>query len=159
MNPLLFLAAVPVAWGAGYALRRRSGWQPDTHRAVVVVLTLPWWIEHLSVARLARSASLNPIQRSAAGFDLALADLLGPVVMLAMLGAVVAWPRRMRWPSVALPLVGQLLLWWVTVPLYQRLTLRGWFFVTEELAGPAPFAYHLAATALLLGFVPPRASD
>lgn len=155
MTFLLLVSAALAGVGVGWALRRRGGWSPGVHRMALTVLMIPWLVQHLSLARLARSPSLNPIRRTVGGVDLALADLMAPVLVAAALAVCFVWTRRLRLASAALPLLAELLLWWVTVPLYQRVTLRGWFFVTEGLSGPWPLAYQVAAAGFLAGFAGP----
>lgn len=156
MTPFLLVTAALAGWATGRWARRSAGWSASQYRTMVVALTLPWFALHFSVARLARSASLNPVRRATEPWEMMLADAAGPLLMLALLATALHAGRRTRILGAALPLVGEMVLWWVSVPLYHRLTLRGWFFVTEGLAGPLPLAFNLGAWALLTGYVMPR---
>lgn len=147
--------AVAAAGLLGAVMARRQGWDAALHRMALVALLFPWAAQHASLARLARSASLNPLGRSAADAPLLAGDWVAPAVLAVVALACLAWPRRLRAPSVLLPLLGSALVWWVTVPLYAGAMMRGWFFLTEGLAGPWPFVYHLAASAFLAGWVLP----
>ena len=141
MTSVLLVAAVALGGGLGVVAGRRGGWSAGAHRLALVALMMPWFAQHASVARLARSPSY-----------VLLADLLGPVLVVAAVVACLVWVRRLRMAAALVPLLAEVVLWWVTIPLYHRLTLRGWFFLTEGLAGPWPFAYHVAAAAFLAGF-------
>ena len=152
MTSVLLVAAVALGGGLGVVAGRRGGWSAGAHRLALVALMMPWFAQHASVARLARSPSLNPVRRAVEPADVLLADLLGPVLVVAAVVACLVWVRRLRMAAALVPLLAEVVLWWVTIPLYHRLTLRGWFFLTEGLAGPWPFAYHVAAAAFLAGF-------
>ncbi len=157
MTWLLVGAAVVSAGAVGFLAHRTEGWSPELHRLAVVVLMLPWFAMQASVAHLARSASLNPIRRSAQPLDLLPADLAAVAIVVLLLTVTLVWARRLRIGAVLLPVIAYALTWWVTVPMYAALMMRGWFFLTESLAGPGPLAYHLSATAFLAGYVLPSA--
>ena len=141
---------------AGVVTARRVGWDPALHRMTLVALLLPWVAQHGSLIRLSRSASLNPLGRAAGDGAVLSGDWVAPLVFAVLLAACLARPRALRAASVALPVVASALTWWVTLPLYAGVMQRGWFFLTEELAGPWPFVYHLAASAFLAGWVGSR---
>jgi hypothetical protein len=147
--------ALVVAGLAGVAMGRSRGWDAGLHRAVLAALLLPWAAQHGSLVRLSRSRALNPPDRAAAEAGLLPGDWVAPAVVAVALLACWLLPRRLRGASVLLPLLASALTWWVTLPLYAASRLRGWFFVTEGLAGPWPFVYHLAAAAFLAGWVLP----
>lgn len=151
---LMATAAILAGW-LGHLAQRSEGWSPGAHRAALVALLVPWFVQHASVARLARSPSLNPLRRAASESAVLAGDLVGPVLVGLGLVACLVWVRRLRGLSIFLPLMAESVLWWVTLPLYQRSTLRGWFFLTEGLAGPWPLTHHLAASAFLAGFTLP----
>lgn len=148
---------VPPAALAGFAAQRRSGWAAPVHRAALVALMLPWVARHASLSRLARSDSLNRILREASALELFLADALGPALVVAAVTSCVVWARALRVAAVFLPLAAEIVIWWVSLPLYSRLTVQGWFFVTEGLGGSWAFAWQAAASAFLGGLVLPSA--
>lgn len=139
---------------AGVVLLRRQGWDRASWRLALVALLLPWAAQHASLARVVRSASLNPLRRSVEG-PILTGDWVAPLVLAALLVACLALPRRLRVVGAFLPLVGAALVWWVTVPLYTGVVTRGWLFLPDVLAGPWPFLYHLGASAFLAGWVLP----
>lgn len=147
--------AVAMAALVGVMMARRQGWDAALHRMVVVALLLPWAAQHASLVRLSRSRALNPLRRSVADDPLLAADWVAPLVLVVAVVACLAWARRLRAASVLLPLLASALVWWVTVPLYSGAMMRGWFFLTDALAGPWPFVYHLAASAFLAGWILP----
>lgn len=146
---------VAAAGLAGVATGRSRGWDAGLHRAVLAALLLPWAAQHGSLVRLSRSRALNPPDRAAAEAALLSGDWVAPAALAVALAACWLLPRRLRGVSVLLPLLASALTWWVTLPLYAASRLRGWFFVTEGLAGPWPFVYHVAAAAFLAGWVLP----
>jgi len=152
---LLAGLAIVVSVVGGRLVRRLQGWDPQLHRMTLVVLLLPWVAQHGSLVRLSRNAALNPLGRRVADAALLPADWLAPLLLGLALGACLVRTRRLRGPSILLPLLGSALVWWVTVPLYARSMMRGWFFLTEGLAGPWPFVYHLSASAFLAGWLLP----
>lgn len=152
-----FLGGLAVAGAAlaGRVLVRRQGWDPATHRLALGALLAPWIAEHASLVRLSRSASLNPLRRSLGDPAVLPADWVAPLVLVLAAAACLVWARRLRLLAVFLPLLGAALVWWVTVPLYAGSMMRGWFFLTDGLAGPWPFVYQVASSAFLAGWVLP----
>lgn len=147
--------AVACAALVGVFVVRRQGWDAATHRVALVALLVPWVAEHASLMRLSRSASLNPLRRSLGDASVLPADWAAPLLLGLAAGACLVWARRLRLLAVLLPLLAAALIWWVTVPLYAGSMMRGWFFLTDGLAGPWPFVYQVAASAFLAGWVLP----
>ena len=152
MTGLLLLGGAGVGGaGVGDALRRRSGWSADAFRGLLALAMLPWFVQHLGLARLMRSGALNPLRGDVA---LVPSDLLAPALVAAGIGGVLLRPRRLRLLGAMLPALAAVITWWITVPLYREASLRGWVFLPPSLASDLLLAWHLGMACVLAAYRP-----
>ncbi|MDH5589541.1 MAG: hypothetical protein OEZ65_03455 [Gemmatimonadota bacterium] len=150
--PWLLMAVLGGA-AAGGAVARVTGWDVLRFKALVSVLMMPVFVQQGALIRVSGHAILNPVRVGAEPWMVFLAHFGGPALVAGVFVWTLLGPPSSRYVAVLLPVAATAVTWWVSVPLGAWVTAGGWFTVPPVLRGVGVFAYSLAATCFIAGYL------